>query len=985
MRQNFYRIILFLGFGTWVLVGQAQYEWRNLGPDNLGSATRALAFDNAGNILAGSQGGGLWRSTNGGESWGRVVSYDASGGNPNITSIAVDGATIYVATGATRYRRPFVVSNLRFNPDTYDYRTSIESFIGNLDGLPGAGIFVSTDNGATWSNNNATTKAPYGTLSYQGPFVDIQKLELSGGRLYIGTAEGLFFSDNGLQSVARINGPEFLRTQLIWDVEVAADGFVFAVAHKQGRTVFDSLYVSEDNGNSFRPVLDPLLLGGGSQNFGFAGSQIAVSPSNPNIVYVASTQANLELNGIFRFNTADRVWTRVAPRGNPGFTPLSSNGRFAFVLEVFPDNPEELIVAGSNWYTYLLGRGWTQTAQHTNPTAENFIPRSQFTVLFDPSNPRRLFVGTSRQIVRSDDRAQTFFQRSKGYEAAAMYSVASFGVDVEAQGSVTASYDVVFGGSGVNGTVYNRFYNSGKPSSQAFGVVDPTNYGNVAASYLHPGALLAQGADGGPVRSINFGDNFEQFYGFPISPQVANIVIPSTVDTIIDRPNTTQAGGNLNNNPVVAQAAWVLDEVVPDNILDRTDITTEEVQAASASYIFFCSKNYVWIANGAFDDLLQVKWNRLTNALVDGISEFFTAIAVSGDNTHTLYVGSNKGNIWRIDRAHDLANFDAVANVTKLNIDFVSYLSFEMAGRSVSSLAVDPLNPNRLVVTFTGYGDVGTPSGFVWATDSARSARPGFGLVASDGLRYENQLFHSSAFVVENVNGIPQSVLMLGGNDGLYSVRGLNVEFYTSGQLPQPYNWPFYSTPTWTREFAADFGPIPVYDIYVRRYKVRVAQDALIRQEIRNTTLPDGTVVTDTIEVERDNLRLTRDQTVFVATHGRGIWSSSTPATQRDSRVPEPEEPVLLAGVKVYPNPSARGEAALRTLEIALPSKADVQISITGLDGRLVYSQSLSLAAGVHRQTLGTADLAAGVYLVRVEMQGESWQEVQTIKAQVTE
>ena len=31
--------------------------------------------------------------------------------------------------------------------------------------------------------------------------------------------------------------------------------------------------------------------------------------------------------------------------------------------------------------------------------------------------------------------------------------------------------------------------------------------------------------------------------------------------------------------------------------------------------------------NGAFGDGLQVKWNRLTNSLVDGATEFLTAIS----------------------------------------------------------------------------------------------------------------------------------------------------------------------------------------------------------------------------------------------------------------------------------------------------------------------------------------------------------------------
>ena len=977
MSQNIYRFIFLCLCCAVVWPLQAQYDWQNLGPDNRGSITRALAFDASGNLLAGSQGGGLWRSTDGGESWQRVVAYDAAGGNPNVTSIAVSGNTIYVGTGATRFRVPFVISNLNFNPDLYDYRETAEAFKGNLGGLPGAGVFVSTDNGASWSNTNATNTAD--TRSYKGPFTDILKVFTKGERVFVATPEGLYYSDNQLQNLTKSGGSEFFRNNLIWDVEAAAGQVIMAVAHKEGRSTFDSLYISYNGGTSFQPIVNEVLYSAGTQPLGFAGTEIAVAPSDPTIVYVASTQASLEVSGVFRFNIADNSWERVAPRGNPGFTPLASNGRDAFVLEVFPDNPNELILAGANWYTYLEGRGWTQTAQHSNPTRTDFLPRSQFTVLFDPNNSNRMYVGTSNLIMRSDDRGLTFKKRSKGYEACVTYSVAAFGLEIDGDESLT--YESVFAGTQVNGTIYNRHYAEDKPSNQAFGIIEPTQFSEVAASVLYPGAILAEGSDGGLVRSLNFGESFERFYGFPISPQVANLNIPGSVDTIIDRPNDTQAGGNLNNNPVPPQTAWVLDEVIPASIAGNPNLTTEEIQAASGSYVFFCSKNYVWVVNGAFGDGLQVKWNRITNALVDGVTEYLTAIAVSGDDQHTVYVGSSKGNIWRIDRAHDLANFDVNENITQLNINFVSFLSFTMTGRSVSAMAVDPQNPNRLVVTFTGYGpDVRAVPGFVWATDSALSDAPGFGTVNSPNSQ-GNQLFHAAAFAVEDGN----SVLLLGGERGLYSVRDLAVTSYSSGQLPQPYNWPNYNIPTWTAEFPADFGPVPVYDIFVQRYKALVRESALIRDEVRATFLPDqDTTIFDTIQVERDNLRLTPDQTIFVATHGRGIWSTSSIAPQRQGQDPDDAvQPEALA-VAFFPNPAPAGTNG--TLRLDLTEKAEVRAQVLGLDGRLHREFRGSFLAGNARDLpLDLQGMAAGLYLIRVEVQGETQLSRHTLKAVISE
>ncbi|MEM7371573.1 MAG: T9SS type A sorting domain-containing protein [Bacteroidota bacterium] len=982
MKRNIYTYFLLVFLVGSSLSLYSQLAWENLGPDNIGSVTRALVFDNNGNLLAGSQGGGLWQSSNDGQSWERVVEYDEAGGNPNITDILIDGNVIYVATGATEWQKPYARAILKIDPSSYDWRETAAGFKGNLDGLPGGGVFVFDGN---WSGDNGTTKGPFGsaTSTFNGPFVSVQRLAKNGNRIFVASRNGLFYSDTKMETLLQAKGTPFFQNSTIIDVAAAANNTIFAIAHNDNQSVGgDSLYISTDNGENFSPVvnLESPLIQSGNTPFGFDGGRIAVAPSDPNIVYVAGTTANLEINGVFQYDISTGKWTQKGPRGGPGFSPLSRNGRESFVMEVFPDNPNELIIAGRNWYTLLEGQGWTQTATHfVLPLPEfpgffypeNYIPRNQYTITFDPTNSNTLFIGTSQQIIKSEDRGESFFFRTAGYESTVTYSVSSFKVDIV--GEEPTSYDAVIGGTGVHGVLYNRNYRNENPvARQRFGQISGINYSRTASSVLYPGGLVTQGNDGGLIRSLNFGETFERFYGVAISPQVDSLIIPVTIDTLIDRPrfDPNSGGGDLLNSPVVAQTAWVLDEFIPESAIDNTDLTDEEAQAMG-SYIYFCSKNYVWLVNGGLGDALQVKWNRITNELVDGEEEFLTAITVSGDEEHTVYVGSNKGNLWRIDRANDLENIDAKNSITKMNQTLISFIDLNMDGRSISDLAVDPLNPNRLVVVFSGFGgDKNKPFSYVWATDSARDNGPGFGPIRDIGASQHKQLIHSAEFVVEN----GKSVLLLGTQKGLFSVRDIELDPtnpFIHGDPPNEYHWPQYSFLTWTAEFDASFGQIPVYDIFVRKYSTTINENALTR-----TVEIEGRQT----EVLRNGLVISEDQTIFVATHGRGFWFSSSLSSSREAGQPEPELVFDEAEIFLYPNPASD----FANLELQLPERAGVHVDVFSVDGRKVAVKEASFGAGLHRISFDTQEFVPGMYIFRVNINQDNQQMTKSIKAVIS-
>ena len=865
----------------------AQYSWQNHGPDNLGSKTRALAFDSNGNLLAGSEGGGLWISSNKGLSWKRLTTYD---GNPNVTSIAVNGSNIYVGTGATQFiRSPYET----LFPGGFNLSTSAEGFLG-YTGLPGGGVYVSTDNGATWSNDNGSQIL--GTDNYQGPFISIQKVTIGNGRVFVATRQGLYYSDDPeLKLLIPAFGPPRFISAPIYDVEVVAGGVIFA-------GTADSLYVSRDGGNSFIDVKDPSLYTLG--RLSFQRIAIAVSPTDPNVVYVAGTRSNGELSGIWRSTDAGLSWSNYAPSGNPGFTPLGTLGREAFTLEVFPQNANELIVAGIDWYTFAEEKGWTQTAQRFNPTASNFIPSKIYCVAFDPNDPETFFVGTDKQIVRSTDGGRSFSQKSKGYEAGRSFSVSAIPVEGE---------EAIISGTPSEGVILNSNYDSGLPSAQGFGDISPVNNGNVEASYLYPGTVVIQGADDGLLRSPSFGTAFETFYGFPISPGAAGLN-PTSSDTIVDRSGPDEGGTGLQDRNGASMVPWVLDEVIPDEVIDQQK-GKEDIQQLE-NYIFFCSRSYVWRVSYPFGNPegLLPRWNRLSNALVSG-SEFLTSIAVSGDEKHTLYVGTSRGNLYQIINPHDLENFDVNTHVIRLSTPANNL----PLGRWISSIAVDPQNTNRIVITYAGYG--GNISAFPSLMYYASNILAGFFLPVIDNIPLEP--IYSSKFVVDPATN--ESVLFFGSESGLYTARDLGL----SGTQVTP-------------EFGPEVGEVPVYDIHLKSYVATITDE------------------------ESQDFVLTRDNTVFVATHGRGIWSTTSLRSNRIGQ--QADEPVMLneASLTVYPNPS-EGETYLY---LYLPEDSRVDAAIYSLDGRMiqVVMDQESFSAAMEDIALETERLAQGLYVLKASI-----------------
>lgn len=159
---------------------------------------------------------------------------------------------------------------------------------------------------------------------------------------------------------------------------VAGDPLTFYAATSQS-----GVWKSVDGGHKWKPIFDgqPLLSTGA----------IAVAPSDPNVIYVGTGEANIRGNvqpgdGIYKSADAGKTWSRVLDQegqiGKIVVHPRNPDIAFAALLgHAFGPNPQRGV-----YRTLDGGRNWTQVLAVDADTGASDVE-------LDPGNPRIVFAG----------------------------------------------------------------------------------------------------------------------------------------------------------------------------------------------------------------------------------------------------------------------------------------------------------------------------------------------------------------------------------------------------------------------------------------------------------------------------------------------------------------------------------------------------------------------------------------------------------------
>lgn len=959
-------------------------SWSEEGPANIGGRTRAICIDvnDRYHLLAGSVTGGLWESKDAANTWSKVEAYD---GSFHISTIAqtING-NYYVGTGMS---------------------------YGGFEGYDGDGIHTSTDGGVTWT--------PMAGTSGMSRVQEIATDGVSNTVWIADYVDGLYKSDNGA-APQLISGTNGLDAGGIGALSVSNDGQVIVVGIAGfGRETF----VSRDGGQTFTNysaaesnTSNPIAY----QNKNRVEYSISADRVDGEYyIYAVFSNTSSHFGGAWVSQNSGQDWFEVAPNvtttqvnnNDPEvFNPVASGsnpqGAYNLVVAATPWNETGFFVGGIDVYRWQRQvdsppfGDFKQVSQwFADPTSSSYIHADNHEIKFDIYN--RMYIGNDGGIGVCD-LVWPFFESGFGlefYPANRNYNVTQF-YDVSFSG-----HGDIIGGTQDNGTLYNDHTNhtyqdfvevlggdgfaADISSFNRYAMFGSSQYNNIFRSNdgstwnpfvptLPSGTYGSVGSQGGlhpfntklrlgevydensldsvtyiPTRSytsgeamripsLSSGDSMDitapydllyedtVFYD-PTEDVVEYIVRDSVtgvnlIDLGITNHSTTPFPSSSNLNP----------PVIGDSILITNEggISDTVVVAEVTPYNYHYGKNPVdgrLIPMHMNEEVYGVSWDTLR--VQDPFQSWFF-----------MYTFNNNGEIWATrdalrfaeaeprwgkiidnigtlnqitfskdaDRVYlststGLKVIDGIGDIYTQESDFLTQFDLDSGATATTITTILSGNVGSCAVDYTNEDHIVTApvgGGAIRESNNATSGSPTFTTLAGlTSVVYDVEIVQDVA-----VGGSGATYILAGTDEGVMLRNGTTWEDCSEG-----------------------FGKTPVYSV---KYAWR--------------TWDEGNHFYGAI---------------YLGTHGRGAWKSSTFVGMPDNADYPTFEEGFKTDLTVFPNP-VEDQASLG---FVLAADEDVKVEVYNLSGKLVKSlPKKHMLSGQNQMVLDVADLNAGTYVVKM-------------------
>lgn len=310
-------------------------EWTERGPANVPGRTRGLIVDpadpNKNTWFAGSVAGGIWKTTNAGQSW-TLLTPDLPNLATTVLAMAESNNNImYCGTG--------------------------EGF-GNVDGVNGNGIFKSVNRGLNWTYLPATAN-----------FNDINRIIIDPSDANVvlaATNNGIYRTTDGGTSWTQV-----LNLATIQDLKATPGNFNIQYAARNGFGILKSTDggLTWSNSNTGMNVTGRV--------------EIALSPVTPNRIF-ASCEGSLSTTGsdLYMSDDAGATWALVdVTFNNAAVNFLGGQGWYDNTIACDPFNANIVYYGGVNLFRTQLTGGSTLVGSYSlqQQTTTNFMELVSFT------------------------------------------------------------------------------------------------------------------------------------------------------------------------------------------------------------------------------------------------------------------------------------------------------------------------------------------------------------------------------------------------------------------------------------------------------------------------------------------------------------------------------------------------------------------------------------------------------------------------------
>jgi photosystem II stability/assembly factor-like uncharacterized protein len=296
-------------------------------------------------VYAGSATGGVWKTTNAGQTWRPL---DDRAPSLAVSALAIDvtdtNAILYVGT--------------RNDPSAV--------------ALTGGGLFVTSNDGVDWMPRPDTDLLL--TREVNAILVDTRRTKPDDGshpEVWVATTSGLFQTKNGgltWQEILHAGFNGVLEPGGDWRSLVLSDGHIVGTLAGDGVYLEDGTFMNRVGTSS-----SPGILPHSDPDFGIV--VVAAAPSHDQQLYLVGSTLRGTVKWLFRSNDGGRNWLL-------GHPPSDDWGGESLVVVVHPENPDRLYLIGdSNHRTDDGGtseEGWTEFASRQKVHALAIAPGHPF-------------------------------------------------------------------------------------------------------------------------------------------------------------------------------------------------------------------------------------------------------------------------------------------------------------------------------------------------------------------------------------------------------------------------------------------------------------------------------------------------------------------------------------------------------------------------------------------------------------------------------